>query len=257
MMVGRVAPLVLIAGCIAPMSVPEPRSPEFARAEEAYLQGDTEKAAGLFARFRKDHPHSPHVPWALYFEGRALLVEGKPMAALQRLDEARRTAPDPALRAKVSMALGDAHFLQDRFAEAHDVYFSARGKGGVPADEVVYKMAVCSRRLGRWEEAERQFTEVVTHFPGSQRMEEATRHLAWKDRFFSIQVGIFRVRQNADGEADRMRAAGLDARAQAVGAGEDRLWRVTVGKYATYAEAKREMATLRGRQQITDALIVP
>ena len=153
------------------------------------------------------------------------------------------------------MALGDAHFLQDRFAEARDLYFSARGKGGVPADEVVYKMAVCSRRLGRWEEAERQFTELVTHFPGSLRLEEATRHLAWKDRFFSIQVGIYRVRQNAEREAERMKL--LDSRVQSVGEGKDRLWRVTVGRYATYTEAQKEMAALRGRQQIQDALIVP
>jgi hypothetical protein len=49
----------------------------------------------------------------------------------------------------------------------------------------------------------------------------------------------------------------LDSRVQSVGEGKDRLWRVTVGRYATYAEAQKEMAALRGKQQIQDALIVP
>ncbi len=276
--------LVAPSGCYQAISVredPGERPRAFTEAEEAYLRHDTGRALHIYERYRRDNPGSEHEALALYFEGQCLLLEGGPIRARQRLEMARAALETPRsppsmgsgavenLAGPIAMAIGNCFFIQDRYEEAEESYLSARGSGGVPADEVLYKSALCARRLGRWEEADRRLREVVDHFPGGHRARAARLHLAWTDRHFAIQAGMFRVKQNAESRAAEIRKTGLEPTVQtigatdgmgpagAVGARGETLFRVSVGRYRDYAAAKREMAALRQKGVLTDALIIP
>lgn len=254
----RLCLLLLLAGCVAPPPPMRGKRPaQFTRAEEAYLSGDTSRARLEFERFRLDHPRSTHIPWAFYFEGRCLLLEDKPILAQNRFEAAANGFGDPGERAQAAMGIGDALFQQDRYDAAEKAYLSARGSGGVPTDEILYKSALCARRGGRWDDAERRFQEISHTYPNGTRAVEARRNLEGKDRFFSIQTGTFRVRSNADKKLKAMETAGLETRIQPVSSRAGTLYRVCVGRYPDYGAAKQDLASLRQKGVITDARIIP
>lgn len=257
MVAGRLCLLLLIVGCVVPAPLTEKRPPEFSRGEEAYLRGDTSTALAEFERFRRIHPQSPYIAWAHYYEGLCLLVEGKPYLARERLESARKGFLDPADRAQALMGIGDAYFLQDLYEEAEGAYLSARGLGGVPTDEVLYKAALAARRLGEWDVAETRFKQIVHQFPDGRRVEDARRQLDQPEDFFSIAAGTFQVRENANRRADAIRSAGLETRLQEVPAGSGTLYRVCVGRYTDYYLAQQEMAALRQKGVISEGRIVP
>lgn len=258
MIAGRLGLLLLAAGCAVsrPLTTEE-RPAAFLQAEEVYLRGDTSAGRLEFEKFRESHAGSLYVPWALYYEGLCLLVEGSPILAIRRLEEARDLFEDPAQKSQAQMAIGDALFLQDRYEEAEKAYVSARGAGGVPADEILYKAGLCARRLGWWEDADRRFGEVVEKYPHGSRVGEARGAMEETDHFFSIATGTFRVRKNADRKAEALSAAGLEPHLQQVSSPAGVLWRVCVGKYPDYRAAKEEMARLSQKGVIPEGHIVP
>lgn len=247
------------AGCYRALPVredPGERPRALADAEKAYLRNDTGKALQIYERFRKENPGSPHEALAFYFEGQCLLLEGSPILARQRLEAALPSA-DETLRGRVHLALGNSYFVEDRYDEAEQAYLAARASPGIPADEALFKAALCARRLGDWAEAERRLREIVEKHPTGPRAETARQHLDWTDRHFAIQAGMFKMKKNADSRAAEMRKTGLEPRVQTVGASGERLYRVSVGRFSDYAEAKRQMDALRAKGVLTDALIIP
>ena len=256
---GRLGLLLLFAGCILPSGpIDQTRPVEFRGAEEAYLRGDVPGAQLQFERFRNSYPSSPLVPWALYWEGRCLLVQGKPILARERFESARNAFRDPTDRSVASFAIGDALLLQDRFEDAEKAYLSARGAGGVRTDEILFQGALCAQRLGRWKEADDRLREILEKYPDGSVAAAADRVLARnRERYFSIQTGMFRVKDNADRSARAIRSAGLEPRVQTVGSPGQPLYRVCFGKFKDYREAKEEMSNLKRKGIITTALIIP
>lgn len=258
MKAGRLGLFLLAAGCMAPPPLKESRPPEFTRAEEAYLSQEFSRARMEFERFRQSYPRSSYIPRALYFEGRCLLAEERPILARERFEEARQGFDDPAEKAKARMGIGDAFFMQDRYEEAEDAYLSAKGSGGVPTDEVLYKAALCAQRLGRWRDADQRFTEIVQTYPQGQRHPQAKRAVEeGQGHFFTIQTGTFRVRENADRKAEAMQSAGLETHLREVPSPEGTLYRVCVGKYDDYRDAKEDLDSLRQKGVISEGRIIP
>ncbi|MCZ6689440.1 MAG: SPOR domain-containing protein [Planctomycetota bacterium] len=256
---GRLGLLLLFAGCILPPGpIDQTRPVEFSNAEEAFLREDFPAAQLQFERFRNAHPSSQLVPWALYYEGRCLLVQGKPILARERFESAKIAFRDPTEQAVASFAIGDALLQQDRFEDAEKAYLSARGAGGVPTDEILFQSALCAQRLGRWKEADGRLREILEKYPDATAAPAAERVLARnRERYFSIQTGMFRVKDNADRSARAIRSAGLEPRVQPVGSPGQPLYRVCFGKFKDYREAKQEMSNLKRKGIISTALIIP
>ncbi|MCZ6602512.1 MAG: SPOR domain-containing protein, partial [Planctomycetota bacterium] len=133
-----------------------------------------------------------------------------------------------------------------------------RGAGGVPTDEILFKSALCAQRLGRWKEADGRLREILENYPGGSAAAEADRILSRnRERYFSIQTGMFRVKDNADRSARAIRSAGLEPRVQTVGSPGQPFYRVCFGRFKDYREAKQEMSDLKRKGIISTALIIP
>jgi tetratricopeptide (TPR) repeat protein len=164
---------------------------------------------------------------------------------------------EPEVTWKAYVVLGYLHFEEEQWEPALRAYSAAlsRMPPEPPIDEVCFNLGQCYERLGRWVEAQVFFRRITERYLFSKIAVKAQRRLDIRPTHFAVQCGAFRQLDNAERMQADLEQKGLLAYIREERRGSTTLHIVLVGRYATYDEGQRGLATVQ--QYVSDALLWP
>jgi tetratricopeptide (TPR) repeat protein len=214
------------------------------RLQEQLLVGDYAHALRLADRLIEEA--SKPDPELLYWRGMALLKLVRPGEAAAEFEKALDTGPSRKLRARITLALSDAELAAGRFSEARRAY--RRYMDNYPHGEQIAAanlgMGRAHLKEGNWSDAEAALKETGRRFPGTFEA-AAADELLKAGLFFTVQVGTFSQKENAEEVIHQLQSSGYAAYLMPHQRSDRVLWRVQVGKVHTRAEVLQVEGKLR------------
>jgi tetratricopeptide (TPR) repeat protein len=221
---------------------------------EAYDAAQWQRAVNNFTEYLQSAPPETH--------GEIYYMRGMAEVRLHKRDDARRdfqksidAKPRYEIESYAYAALGNLYYEEGNDQRAVEAYAKAikNPPKELPIDQVILRLAVSLQRTGRFAAADKYFEHLIDHYSGTASGIEAARRV--HVTAYTIQTGAFLSPVTAQGEVDRLRAAGFPARITKTTRGAQSLNAVQVGRYRTYLEAA-EAAQRMARVGFTP-LIVP
>ncbi|MGQ9592855.1 MAG: SPOR domain-containing protein, partial [Planctomycetota bacterium] len=222
--------------------------PRFREGELALVREDYGGAARAFRAFLAEEPGHTLALQARYSLGTILLRERRYIEARDELGAVARRAKDRTLVEKAKLGIAEAHLAQENLKDAErGLKELAASAGPEVRPDALYALGLCFQRQGRAAEARETFETIRSAYPDHPRAADAAARLGLGSDF-SVQVGAFRERGNAEALARSLRANGFPAElAQETRRGET-LWIVRSGRFSS------RDAALAARDRIRRAL---
>jgi|GEM_PF-2011836 len=251
-----------------------------------YLQGEYGKALDHYGKVIISYPDDETHWSARYRKCRSLMAKGnyeEAIAALRSLES--DSSSEDISKDVILLSLGDCYFGMRDYEHAAASYRSLIES--VPHSQRVPSACLLLARslqnLGRSEEAETFYQKVIEDYRQSIEAQQAQQYLdslpatqpkrveARPDvpqtvgathaspmqavAHYSIQVGAFSVKRNADSLANRLRKKGYSVDIVRPSSGKSRLYRVRVGKFKTRAAALEAAQRLRKNEKLDTAVV--
>jgi tetratricopeptide (TPR) repeat protein len=233
----------------------EPRT-YLAQAEAAYKSRQYGQAVSLLTRCISAKPDSALLARAHYVRALALARSGQRDRARADLERCLKIATDNDIRWRAYTVLGTLNFEDGDWDGAGRAYGAAIdiGPQAPPMDVLLFRLGQCYERVGRWMQARRPYQRILEEYPQSSLVPQARRRLALGADHFAVQCGVFSDRRNAQALCEELRRAGFspqirtETRSGRYGesAAAGTVYVVLVGEFATYEEAERELARVKG-----------
>jgi tetratricopeptide (TPR) repeat protein len=176
-------------------------------------RGDRAQAMQHLERVVREHPSGPSRARASFWMARVHFDEGNFPRACARLDDSRRHTPAEAVEMRNQLE-----------------YYAQRCEG---VDTTVVVRATPA-----------ESTRAMPARPGAVATQPSPRSAPRATAAYTVQVGAFASRGDADGRQRQLRAQGHGARVVKVGA----LWRVRIGRYASRAAAADAARSLKAKR---------
>ena len=176
-----------------------------------------------------------------------LYLEGLSAFKLRQLDRSRAVLtqlisrhPKSPWLAQAWMALGDSWRIAGEDERALSIYESLLRDPSSKAlrPQIRFSIAKAQRRLGRWESSKQTLSSLVQKTPSLGEAREAQRILQKSEFHFSIQVGAFASRANANRLRAELSRRGYETQIRRTSTQGRILHRVRVGRFASQQEAK-------------------
>ena len=210
-----------------------------------YLRGEYDKALDHYGKiivsYSEDETYWP----ARYWKCKSLIAKGDYKAAMAALRSLGRSDSGEIGKDMILMAIGSCYLGMKDYEHAAVTYRSfieyAPDSQRIPS--AYFLLAESQKSLGKQEEAKKLYQKVIESYPQSLEAQQAQRHLdslsppqpkaaqttpAKAASYFTIRVGAFASKRNADRLAGRLIKKGYSASVTPPKPG-DRLYRVTVG----------------------------
>jgi tetratricopeptide (TPR) repeat protein len=212
----------------------------------ASAAGNPQGVVGSMDAFLRDHARSSRADEAYYLRGLAKYHLDDRVGAQADLEAALARTDKNELRGKAALALGDLAWDRDDMPTAADMYgvvLENMNRSTSPADHAGYRRGCVLQRLGRWEEADLQFSRVMELFSGTELAARSSRRI--HGRVWTIQVGAFDGKSSAEAVVRELADEGLQAAAVPT-TGQGRLtFVVQAGRYATYEQATAALPSVK------------
>lgn len=146
------------------------------------------------------------------------------------------------------LALGDSWMGAGRPERALAVYGKVirERRAGDLAPQALSRLGKAQRELGLWQEARSSLEQVTRAAPDSAEAAQAREMLGREDFFFTVQVGSFVTRPNADRLAQELQRRGYPAEVSEAVMDGKIFHRVRIGRFAKRSEAEDEARRLSG-----------
>ncbi len=252
----RINGLLVIVLCVAGLCIVgcnSRLSPEaeklLASGKLAYNNGDDRGVVRKMDVFLKDNDRSRRSDEAYYYRGLARYRMGNLPGAKADMRESLDRTRHKSVRVGALVALGDLAYDMDDVAAAERMYSDALKElgddkhGKKPADHAHYRLGTVLQRRGRWDEADAHFDRVIYLFKDSELAKRSA--LRVRCRAWTIQAGIFKAKLRADAAMAEMRAKNLPADRRPVLRDGRLVFRVSIGRYPTFEQAKTSMAAVK------------
>lgn len=257
---GRIVVLVcalgLVSGC-----TPDQRKTQLNEGYAALEAKQYDEAMSRAESFLSAHPTGPGTAEAHYLRGRAIeqRMKANPGAARADLQSARDAyiqalgkSPSPRLEPLIHSSLANVAYFQDDYTAALKEWGLAYDKLTSDEDKawVLYRIALCHQRMGKFAEADKIFTTVEQQFSSTLPAQRAREKRG--ARGFSVQFATFLNAGTADAAVSTLRTQGVlagkqtDPRARSV---------VMAGPYPTYQQA--QSVRTAHLDKYPDAIILP
>ena len=152
----------------------------------------------------------------------------------------------PELRGKAALALGDLAWDAEDMPTAADRYRTAVDNMNAsvrPADHAAYRLGCALQRLGRWEDADLQFSRVMELFPSEELAERSARRIHGQS--WTIQIAAFDDRARAEAAVKELADQGVRADVSpAMGRGKP-VFVVQSGRFATWEQATAALPSIK------------
>lgn len=208
------------------------------RAEELFLKGDYDSAINECRNFISRYP-SAGLARIYYIEGISSLKLEQYADAKSALNLLILKYPNSNLAIGAKIGLADAYFMEADFANAAISYEGLLKLTKKPdqAPQIYFKLAKAYQKLGRFEEAKDNFKKVRDGFPLCLESRYAADSLKDGDFFFTVQVGAFVDKANAQRLCDKVKEKGFEGYVSEYETKEKIYYRVRVGKFEKREEA--------------------
>lgn len=247
-------PLIVAAAALLSCSQPPPQTPtrtnsrQLADAEQAMLQGQWERAAGLYESFLAENPGDGQRADVRLELGKCRLAAGRPEQAVRAFDQALGEQPPAPVRWEILFRRAVAYRLQGDAPRAVEGFrsvlaapLSERGRT-VTNDELHYEYATALFRTGNFQSGQ---AELKLCNPAGAYERQLAARLGMTG--YSVQIGAYGNEDSARSEAGKLNAS------VRVVAGS---YLVLVGSFPRYDDAQKELARLQ-HQGYTEAFILP
>jgi len=216
------------------------------QADALFLNGDYSEAASKYEKaldekkIKSEVKHNAEYKMALCYLKLGRAQEANDLLAmLLSKDLSDNLKPD------VKMAYADSLVMLDKLNEAAAGYediLKHYPAAGI-ASTVNFKLAELARKAGQWEKAKALYRGVAIQYLQSFEAGLAQDILINGDFFFSVQVGSYTKRENAQQLVDELKQKGYDAHIKEYKADSLKYYRVRVGR----CEKKEEALELESR----------
>lgn len=247
---------VWLASCGPPdgiMRADVPRA--YSDAEAQFLLQDYRGALEKFEAFVDQNPYSLYVSDARYWAGMCLLHLGDVKRARAHVERAYARPRTAFLKSLCCIALGDCDFADGMFRSAVSYYRRALDRPGTQRARILHRVGECYRHLGRTREARKYFARVAAEYPGSEYVEQEREAPVVSGGSFTVQVGAFGNRGNAEVLRTRLEKRGFSPFLRLVKRGGAVLCSVRVGRYKRWKDA--DAVARRVRAAGFDAVVIP
>jgi len=159
--------------------------------------------------------------------------------------------PRPAIAVRLHAQLGNVTFYQDDYSTALREFDAAYSLADAPENKplILYHMAVCEQRLGRFDDADRTFQRVQQEYPSSEYVPYARARQGI--RGYYVQVGAYSKLSDIDRAASAVATTGSPPLKTTSGA----LTVIRTSNVPSYAQAQELKAQLASRYP--DARVMP
>lgn len=198
-------------------------------------------------------------------------LRGLSCLKLSRYDDARKDFntilakyPRSGRRFDADLGMGDSYFLEGNITEAEKSYEAMLSgfRGDKNAALIYYRIGCCYRKSGLNDRADYYFNKSGTLAPlsfesrmipkpGYCEVALTKEPLPSRDGRFSVQVGSFKSRENAEKLNRKLAGEGYESFVDNSSAAGDGMYRVKIGRFTSKNEADSTAAALRSRGYAT------
>jgi TolA-binding protein len=142
----------------------------------------------------------------------------------------------PGSAIKPEIILGIAEYYKKVIGD-----FSGNGYSSI----AYLKLGESQRKQGKWNEAQESFSIVVRDYPFSLEAETAKEYLQKEEPFYTIQIGVFSKKENAQRLAKILKEKRYDASLEKSYKKDRLVYKVNIGHFNTKEQAEEEASQLR------------
>ena len=209
----------------------------FREVVKSFLEDKYIAAVKLSWRLREEFPYSQYATEAKYLAGLSYLK-------LKKYKEAEKIFKDlsKSRHSKDKFYLGwaNCYYLQENWDKAISILQEALRK--FPHTElkgiVYFKLGRCKQKKGEWGVAKYHFNKLVQKFPSSLEAKEAKKILEEGEFYFTVQLGAFTDRDNAQRAKYQLIQQGYSAYISVLEKEWQKFYRLRVGRFDLRAEAE-------------------
>ncbi|MFH1645305.1 MAG: SPOR domain-containing protein [Candidatus Omnitrophota bacterium] len=230
----------IIVFCCSPVFAKNPADEAWA----SYMSGDYNRAITIC---KSASGSSMALDRSCYLMGLSYLKLGKADTARDKFKTVLENCPTSDIRDSALLGLSDSYYVEGDFRLAECYY-----QGLI--DDFPYSSTIASAylrlgnaqlKLGKSKQAQKSFDNILKFFPLSPEYEDARKHLSKKIEYFSVQLGAFSKRVNADALLSTVRAKGYNVFMEEGNDKGESIYRVKVGKFLSKEDAEAEAGKLK------------
>lgn len=245
-----------LSSCVTSGPVTGPAPPgSYTDAEALFLMGEFEQAFRRFETFMARTPRSPYVSDARYWAGICALKLGNVEKARSYISRTYKRPRTALLGNLALIGLADCDYAKGRFAAAASRYDRALAGAGTQKARILYQLGMCNNRIGKLRGAEQLFREVTSSYPNTKYADMAEEKLKFAGTVFSVQLGAFSSRENAETIRTKLGRRSFSTYIQPINRKGKILHCVRVGRFKTWKQANFVLRKLKAIG--FDAVIVP
>jgi len=175
-----------------------------------------------------------------YLMGLSFLKLGDIEEAKKNLTFAIKNYPNSLLKAELFLTVADSYYLGKEFTKAEKYYKKMlMTSKGVDYSSLAYlRLGKSLQKQGRFKEAHSNFSKIIRDYPFSLEVSEAKASLRKKVESFSVQVGVFAKKENAQRIATSLKSKGYDAYTEKTYEKDRLIYRVKAGTFSSRERAK-------------------
>jgi len=210
------------------------------QAEVLFLQGQLGAVSQRCPGDRLPSRLLPEEETACLLSMRALLQQREFAAARERIAALQGVRGSSEWRAALQLAVGDSYYIEGNWMAAQQAYATATDLArSTPLRPLtLYGLARTTQYLGDLPKARELLAEVIRVAPWSFEAESA-REILNDDAYLAVQVGSFHDRNNAVKLLKDLQRQGYTTTLSETLARGQTHFRVRVGRFTSYAEAKQ------------------
>ncbi len=205
-----------------------------------FLKGDYAKTIKDCESLLKRLPRKGVKEEAYYLIGVSCLKEGNTDKAQETFNLILKEFPKGKLLDRVHLGIGDSWFLRGDIDKALGVYNNILEKfpDSTFLSIVLSRLGECYQKQGEWAKARHCYERLTKEYPLSIEAGKVNDILKSDEFVFTVQVGSFRDKKNAERLKSALINKGYDAFIVKGSTGQTNLYRVRVGKFNTRVSAE-------------------
>jgi TolA-binding protein len=210
------------------------------RLRVSFLKGDYARTIRDCESLLRRSPRKGVREEAYYLIGVSCLKEGNIEKAQETFNLILKEFPNGKFLDRVHLGIGDSWFLQGDIDKALGVYNNILEKfpDSPSLSIVLFGLGECYQKQGEWANARHCYERLTKEYPLSIEAGKVNEILKSDEFVFTVQVGSFRDKKNAERLKGALINKGYDAYIVKGYTGQTSLYRVRVGKFNTRVSAE-------------------